>query len=226
MACRAMVLPSAAGLAVQPRLGHRVHLSSATAKKPTPPPPLVFGRGDLARDGPPAGTSSTAFVCSSPARRIKSSHVASSRIAVTARSSASSASSASFPDEDDSAQRKVQKSGLVGYPGRGRLSLIFDGYSRMALPTKTEEEAQKRPISDIFWGFIMCFITFAALAAADAYTGITIGRPFIIGSFGTIAVLAFGAVDAPVLRRGTCLGPGEEGERGKGRGRMEKGNHA
>ena len=225
-----MIMSSAAaGLGVQPRLSlMRVSCSSAAknAKKSPQPSRRVFRCGDLARDGIPAGTSSTVFVCSRSTRRISSSsHDASSRTAVTARAGASSASSVSFPDDDDdSAQRKKEKSGLVGYPGRGRLSLIFDGYSRMALPTKTEEEAQKRPISDIFWGFIMCFITFAALGAADAYAEITIGRPFIIGSFGTIAVLAFGALDAPVLRRGACLVL--RGRRGTGKGRMGEGNHA
>jgi hypothetical protein len=96
--------------------------------------------------------------------------------------------------------KKAGGGGLVGYPGTGRLSLALDGYSRMALPSETAEEAQKRPISDILWGFVMCFFTIAVLCHVDAFIGATTGQPFMIGAWGTISILAFGAVDNPVLR--------------------------
>jgi CBS-domain-containing membrane protein len=46
----------------------------------------------------------------------------------------------------------------------------------------------------------MCFVTFAILGHVDMHIGTTHGQPFMLGAWGTISVLAFGAMDAPVLR--------------------------
>ena len=64
----------------------------------------------------------------------------------------------------------------------------------MSLPSETYEETQKRPTSDILWGFIMCFITFALLSVAESYIKASAGHPFMVGSFGTVSVLSFGSL--------------------------------
>ena len=138
-----------------------------------------------------------------------STRAAALRIAVARASSSSSSSSStsSSPDGEQDVRRPASSgdaegvnAGLKGYPGRNRLSLAFDQYSRMALPTASGFETQKRPPSDILWGFLMCFVTIAVLCQVDMVIGATTGKPFMIGAWGTISVLAFGAIDAPVLR--------------------------
>lgn len=207
-------LLSAAGVDVRPGLGPSALRGRNTKKitASTSSTLRVFSRGG---SGSGSGTA-TAVVRSHRARGGVSRAVPRHTSTTFARASSSSScasSSASFPDDphssgDESAttQEKddidVRGGGLVGYPGRSRLSLVLDRYSRMSLPTETDEETQKRPTSDIVWGFLMCFITFAVLGRMDALIGATTGQPFMVGSFGTVSVLAFGSLDAPVLRWG------------------------
>lgn len=206
MACAS--LTSAAGLGVRPGLDPSAPRCKSTKKNSSSSssPLRILSRG---RSGTGTGA---AVVCSNSARgvtRAVTRHATPSL--PRAASSSSSSPSASFPDEppstgDDVTTKRESDDdgagggGLVGYPGRSRLSLMLDRYSRMSLPTESEDEMQKRPTSDIMWAFSMCFITFAVLGRVDAYIGATTGHPFMIGAWGTISVLAFGSLDAPVLR--------------------------
>jgi len=89
----------------------------------------------------------------------------------------------------------------TGYPGRTRFSLMMDQYSRIAIPDNSgAEEVQKRPISDIFWGAGMCFFTMCLLGLADVYVSANTAYPFLVAAWGTMCVLAFGMMDAPVIR--------------------------
>ena len=96
---------------------------------------------------------------------------------------------------------------LAGYPeDRGRLSLALDPYSRMSLPNrKGNPEVQKRPTSDIFWGFLLCFLTLAILTLVDARVHVTRGLPFLHGAWAAISVLAFGTLDNPAARVYNCV---------------------
>lgn len=207
-------LTSAAGVDVRPGLGLSALRGRNTIKNSasTSSSLRVFSLGG---SGSGTGTA-TAVVCSHSARGV--SHAVLRHTATTlSRAFSSSSSSVSFPDDshssgDESTTKQesddddVSGGGLVGYPGRSRLSLVLDRYSRMSLPTETDEEMQKRPTSDIMWGSLMCFITFAVLGRMDAFIGATTGHPFMVGSWGTISVLAFGSLDAPVLRWGAQWG--------------------
>ena len=96
---------------------------------------------------------------------------------------------------------------LTGYPFRvKRIHLALDPYSRMAMPNRRGgEEVQKRPTSDIFWAFLMCFVTLATLGLVDRYMHVTHGLPFMSGAWGTISVLAFGTFENPAARLYNCV---------------------
>lgn len=56
------------------------------------------------------------------------------------------------------------------------------------------------PLSHILWAWVGCFITISLFGLMDAHLA-TKGVPFMMGSYGTISVLAFGVgLRAPVLR--------------------------
>ena len=209
MACAS--LTTATGLGMRLRLvGRPTTANTNTRSSPNPQPhhrTFVYSRDGAAGGAVRAPTARGIF-------RAAPRHTATTTI-VARVSTAASSSSASFPDDEpeplsssadvdaaeqqkDAAKKSSRSSGeegLVGYPdGRGRLSLILDGCSRMALPSETCEEMQKRPTSDILWGFSMCFITFALLSVAESYFKASAGHPFMVGSFGTVAVLSFGSL--------------------------------
>ena len=76
----------------------------------------------------------------------------------------------------------------------------------MALPNRAGgPEVQKRPTSDIFWGALVCFVTFSVLGLLDASIKTRLGLPFMHGAWGTISMLAFGTIDNPVARWYNCV---------------------
>ena len=81
-----------------------------------------------------------------------------------------------------------------------RIQLASDGYVRLALPGNESREVDKRPISDLLYGFLFAFGTLAILGTIDALIEVNFQKPFFIGAWGTISVLAFGTNDAPALR--------------------------
>ena len=81
-----------------------------------------------------------------------------------------------------------------------RIQLASDGYVRLALPGNESPEVDKRPISDLLYGFLFAFGTLAILGTIDALIEVNFQKPFFIGAWGTISVLAFGTNDAPALR--------------------------
>lgn len=129
-----------------------------------------------------------------------------SRPDVSPRASSASAATTSDPDPDPDPPSESRPS-LTGYPpDRDRLSLALDPYSRMSLPNrKGNPEVQKRPTSDIFWGFLVCFLTLTILTLVDARVHVTRGLPFLHGAWATISVLAFGTLDNPAARAYNCV---------------------
>ena len=129
-----------------------------------------------------------------------------SRSDVSPRASTSTSAPPSTSDPEPPSESESRPS-LAGYPeDRGRLSLALDPYSRMSLPNrKGNPEVQKRPTSDIFWGFLLCFLTLAILTLVDARVHVTRGLPFLHGAWATISVLAFGTLDNPAARVYNCV---------------------
>ena len=129
-----------------------------------------------------------------------------SRSDVSPRASTSTSAPPSTSDPEPPSESESRPS-LAGYPeDRGRLSLALDPYSRMSLPNrKGNPEVQKRPTSDIFWGFLLCFLTLAILTLVDARVHVTRGLPFLHGAWATISVLAFGTLDNPAARVYWCV---------------------
>ena len=112
-------------------------------------------------------------------------------------------SSIEVTDEDDESRSSSTESPRR----RTRLSLALDPYSRMALPEPEngEEEVQRRPTSDIFWGAIFCFFTVSTLGILDAFVKTRLNLPFMSGAWGTISILAFGTLENPSTRFYNCV---------------------
>jgi hypothetical protein len=84
---------------------------------------------------------------------------------------------------------------------RTHLELAVDGKARLALPQGALPAEGVGPFSNIVWAFVGCFLSMAALGLADVAFFAPRGLPFLMGSFGTISVLYFGAgLRAPLLR--------------------------
>jgi len=75
-----------------------------------------------------------------------------------------------------------------------------DAKTRLALPGNLSPQVGERPFSDQVFGFAFCVATFLALGRVDDCLVSTRGVPFMISSWASLAVLAFGTVDAPPLR--------------------------
>ena len=56
------------------------------------------------------------------------------------------------------------------------------------------------PLSHVLWAWVGCFVTISLFGLMDAHLA-SLGVPYMLGSYGTISVLAFGVgLRAPVLR--------------------------
>ena len=75
-----------------------------------------------------------------------------------------------------------------------------DAKTRLALPGNGSPQVGERPFSDQVFGFAFCVATFLALGRVDDFFVSVRGVPFMISSWASLAVLAFGTVDAPPLR--------------------------
>ena len=75
-----------------------------------------------------------------------------------------------------------------------------DAKTRLALPGNGSPQVGERPFSDQVFGFAFCVVTFLALGRVDDFFVSVRGVPFMISSWASLAVLAFGTVDAPPLR--------------------------
>jgi CBS domain-containing membrane protein len=77
-----------------------------------------------------------------------------------------------------------------------------DSKCRLALPGNESAEVGTRPFSDAVFGFMYCGVTFAVLGCVDETVKRTVGAgtPFMISAWASLAVLAFGTMDAPPLR--------------------------
>jgi hypothetical protein len=112
-----------------------------------------------------------------------------------------------FASSDDAAgSDEVGGSGGSGGLGpgvRARAAFVLkDSKTRLALPGNETPAVGERPFSDVIFGFGFCGLTFAALGLADEWVRATLGgvAPFMIGSWASLAVLAFGTMDPPPLR--------------------------
>jgi len=76
------------------------------------------------------------------------------------------------------------------------LSMAADDNCRVSL--KPQNSTEVKPISDAFWGALFALLAFLGLGVIDMCIAPT-GLPFMIGSYGTISILLFGAPDSPVL---------------------------
>ena len=102
-------------------------------------------------------------------------------------------------DDDDDDESTNTNDG-IGRSLTKRLRLATDGHVRLALPGNHRSEVDKRPISDVAYGFIFAFATLLILGVVDVVIDVNFQQPFFIGAWGTISVLAFGTNDAPALR--------------------------
>mmetsp|Transcript_41585 Transcript_41585/g.50445 ORF Transcript_41585/g.50445 Transcript_41585/m.50445 type:complete len:280 (-) Transcript_41585:1072-1911(-) len=66
--------------------------------------------------------------------------------------------------------------------------------------TRVAHGSPAGPISDAFWGGLGTFVSFCILGVIDVWIAPT-GLPFMIGSFGTISILLFGAPTSIVLNK-------------------------
>lgn len=93
--------------------------------------------------------------------------------------------------------------GGLGPGVRARAAFVLkDSKTRLALPGNETPAVGERPFSDVIFGFVFCGLTFAALGLVDEWVRATLGgvAPFMIGSWASLAVLAFGTMDPPPLR--------------------------
>lgn len=110
-----------------------------------------------------------------------------------------------FASSDDAGNDEAGDSGGGGL-GPGVLAraafVLKDSKTRLALPGNETPAVGERPFSDVIFGFGFCGLTFAALGLADEWVRATLGgvAPFMIGSWASLAVLAFGTMDPPPLR--------------------------
>ena len=102
--------------------------------------------------------------------------------------------------DDDERSESTKETGGIGRSLTKRLRLATDGHVRLALPGNHRSEVDKRPISDVLYGFIFAFATLLILGVVDIVIDVNFQQPFFIGAWGTISVLAFGTNDAPALR--------------------------
>ena len=103
-------------------------------------------------------------------------------------------------DDDDDDDESTNTNDGIGRSLTKRLRLATDGHVRLALPGNHRSEVDKRPISDVAYGFIFAFATLLILGVVDVVIDVNFQQPFFIGAWGTISVLAFGTNDAPALR--------------------------
>ena len=103
-------------------------------------------------------------------------------------------------DDDDDDDESTNTNDGIGRSLTKRLRLATDGHVRLALPGNHRSEVDKRPISDVAYGFIFAFATLLILGVVDVVIDVKFQQPFFIGAWGTISVLAFGTNDAPALR--------------------------
>ncbi len=103
-------------------------------------------------------------------------------------------------DDDERSESTKKETGGIGRSLTKRLRLATDGHVRLALPGNHRSEVDKRPISDVLYGFIFAFATLLILGVVDIVIDVNFQQPFFIGAWGTISVLAFGTNDAPALR--------------------------
>ena len=101
---------------------------------------------------------------------------------------------------DDDDDESTNTNDGIGRSLTKRLRLATDGHVRLALPGNHRSEVDKRPISDVAYGFIFAFATLLILGVVDVVIDVNFQQPFFIGAWGTISVLAFGTNDAPALR--------------------------
>ena len=101
---------------------------------------------------------------------------------------------------DDDDDESTNTNDGIGRSLTKRLRLATDGHVRLALPGNHRSEVDKRPISDVLYGFIFAFATLLILGVVDIVIDVNFQQPFFIGAWGTISVLAFGTNDAPALR--------------------------
>lgn len=80
-----------------------------------------------------------------------------------------------------------------------RLALIFDKYPRTHFPDDLNAEDGRGYFSDAVWGGLGIFVTFIILGLLDLAISPS-GLPFMMGSFGTFAIIAFAMPAAPVAK--------------------------
>jgi len=93
----------------------------------------------------------------------------------------------------------AQAGGSNDFPARAA-RMITEPYSRVTLQGDDPDGADKGPFSNMFWGGLGAFVAMTVMGLIDTVIAPT-GLPFMVGSFGTISILLFGAPDAPVLNK-------------------------